>query len=210
MKERPIIFSSPMVRAILADHKTQTRRIIVWNRKHDEDDGCVLLEVNQQGEKTPGRFWPWAIHDGDEDPIVCPYGVPGDWLWVRETWWHNDSIPGRDGICYRADGEMPSYMDGEPWRPSIHMPRWASRILLEVESVRVERLQEISEADAVDEGYAGTGLGTLISADEIDSARETFAQEWDSLNAKRGYGWDTNPWVWVVTFRVLNPEEAKL
>ena len=223
MKERPIIFSGPMVRAILTGRKTQTRRVVAWNRKHDEDDGCVLLEVNQHGEKTPGRFWPWAYHDGNEDPIACPYGIPGDRLWVRETW-YTPTSPWPDPDHPEEEHPPVSYSDEELYpghwkkRPSIFMPRWASRILLEVIEVRVERLQEITGVDAQREGVRWP-IGNAAyrahkarrtSPQEQDAHRVgLFIGEWNKLNAKLGYGWETNPWVWVVEFRVLEAPNGR-
>lgn len=179
-RERPILFSGPMVRAILAGTKTQTRRVV---------------------KVEPGKL------DVGENP-ACPYGVPGgSRLWVRETWYDDNAtrdaepIPTShdDFIHYRADGEAHDQfeeLDGFlRWRPSIFMPRWASRITLEVTEVRVERLQEITEADAWAEGIAAHVVRPI----------HDYAALWDSLNAKRGFGWDTNPWVWVVSFRRLTP-----
>lgn len=191
MKERPILFSGAMVRALLDGRKTQTRRVVKLN-----DAGRV---------KRAGKQW------HIDDPAVasgCPYGVPGDRLWVRETWSHAKALSSE--LFYRAtDGEqcsgrqLPlSYIEREArWRPSIHMPRWASRITLEVTGVRVERLQDITADDARAEGvftpeahYAQNGPTAPIS---------NFAGLWADIN-----GWDSwnaNPWVWCVSFRRLPP-----
>ena len=136
-KERPILCSAPDVMAILDGRKTQTRRIM---------------------KPQPNRTWPdevtphWSVGGnrtlpGASNPLRCPYGVPGDRLWVREAWRLPDGAP-KGWVDYRADDTR----DGFKWKPSIHMPRWASRITLEVTDVRVERLQDISEADAMAEG----------------------------------------------------------
>ncbi len=178
MKEHPIIFSAPMVRAILAGRKTQTRRVV--------------------------RPQPPAGFDGS----IEQYGLyaPGDHLWVREAF-ANIAIAGYPPTWfYRADGEeLPPY-DGRcvdnRWRPSIHMPREAARILLELTAVHIEPLQEISDADANAEGFE---TPATLYADEPLSEQWPnlrFAKFWDSLNAERGYGWDANPWVWVLTFKV--------
>ena len=153
MKERPILFSAPMVMAILAGTKTQTRRVI--------------------------KPQPSVAQN-------CPYGTPGDHLWVKETFW-----TGGDAVNYRADGEMPEYMrDVSRWKPSIFMPRKLSRITLEILDVRVERVQDISEEDAKDEGgLYGAG-----------SYRDGFAVLWDSINGKK-HPWESNPWCWVLTFK---------
>lgn len=191
-RERPIIFSSEMVRAILDGRKTQTRRVI---RNPERLSGLML-----EGEAVD-----W-----------CPYGRPGDLLYVREAWrprW----TPERGHILrYRADGSD-SPEDGalasriaeiysrrgspdhkQPWRPSIHMPKWAARIWLEVTAVRVERVQEISVWDARDEGVqVETHPDGGIKSGYIDG----FRKLWDSINADRAYGWEENPWCWVVSFK---------
>ena len=216
MKERPILFSGAMVRALLADAKTQTRRV-------------VKMESHQQIEqRDDGRDWPW-MYDGERDAdywMACPYGQPGDRLWVREThapqadcwgswerWTRGEGGPAPI-IRYAADAEKAPFI--ERWRPSIHMPRWASRITLEVTGVRVERLQEISEADAKAEGadcLTWSGIeGT--AADLIDwplkevahPHRNGFAVLWESINGPES--WNANPWVWVVSFRRLDAKEA--
>jgi hypothetical protein len=154
MKERPIIFSDAMVRAILDGTKTQTRRIVK-----------PPLEQN-----TPA--------------VACPYGKPGDWLWVRETWAEQAG-----DVIYRATDTT----ERKLWKPAIFMPRWASRITLEIESIRVERLQDCSRADAMAEGYPAKNM-----ADGPDPL-EWYATLWNNIN---GLGsWDANPWVWVISFR---------
>lgn len=177
MNERPILFNGEMVRAVLDGRKTQTRRLI-----------------KQRLPGAPRSFPAYAIEDGphegkwgfswEDGDLPCPYGAPGDRLWVRETWGLDEP-----GILKKCNGKLSLYMDDDKldrhfkllykatqsmdpdypmhWRPSIHMPRWASRITLEVVSVRVERVQDI--------------------------------------NAKRGYGWESNPWVWAVEFKMVTP-----
>lgn len=174
MKERPIIFSAPMVRAILDGRKTQTRRVAKIARidAHPQDARVKIATMAGRGE----QFW---MNCQPEHPQhitrACPYGVPGDRLWVRETWQaffadevpadrprgprHTMGIPAQPEresfVFYRADGDLSHPEDGSEaiWRSPIHMPRWASRITLEIVSVRVERLQEISEEDAIAEGF---------------------------------------------------------
>lgn len=161
MKEHPIIFSSEMVKAILCGHKTQTRRVI---KKH-------------------------SIPLGVEDCLtLCPYGQVGDRLWCRETWY--SSPDKKEMYGYVADKDIPH---GKAYRilPSIHMPRWASRITLEITEIRVERIREISITDIIAEGfYPHPGW-----------PNQMFDKYWDSINAQRGYSWESNPWVWVINFK---------
>lgn len=184
MAERPILFSGPMVRAVLSGAKSQTRRVV----KPQATSGPHDLE---QTIGTPDSLAAFVRHR-------CPYGVPGDRLWVRETW--------GPGPFYRADDETISPSDG--WRPSIHMPRWASRLTLEVVNVRVERLQDISDEDARAEGCPCYVCGAPLDgrsendchcfhkqADAYD-----FRNLWDSINAERA-PWASNPWCWVVSFK---------
>jgi hypothetical protein len=173
MAERPIIFSGPMVNAIILAKKTQTRRAV--------KKPAVLEWLDQ--------FLPEFVAAPDNH--LSPYGYAGDRLWVRETF----AAPwGLDYHLkfYRADHPEPLPNDGR-WTPSIYMPRQASRLKLHVNGVRIERLKDISEEDARAEGVSQTTNG---------SYRASFALLWDSLNAKRGCGWDLNPWVWVIDFRV--------
>jgi hypothetical protein len=245
MKELPVLFKGEMVRAILDGRKTQTRRVVKPQPARDARDvmkvGPRLWHIGKwerEGVTSPAG---WA------QIFKCPFGDPGDRLWVRETWkpgaWRDD---GRIAIDYKASPELTKtpwlripnddmdekfsdywhkwsnelqYAGIEPdddgyylwepgksplkWKPSIFMPRWASRIMLEVVSVRVERLLEITPGDAKAEGIE-------VARDAYKGAPEAFIQEvyvrkfaklWDKINAKRGLGWDVNPWVWVVEFR---------
>ena len=179
MKERPIIFSGPMVRAILDGRKTQTRRAV---------------KPQPLWVASPGV--PFKTMDADpKGTINCPYGQPGDRLWVRES--HYMILQTHDGgagaVEYRADycDELAS---GIRWRPSIHMPRSASRITLEVVSVRVERLDEISEEDAKAEGYKSQSI-----MENPDAGRLWFRDLWESINGPGS--WAKNPFVWVVEFK---------
>lgn len=174
MKEHPITFRAPMVRAILEGRKTQTRRVA----KVSSDD-C------KSGFITPvAGFVPRTIV---EHIKYCPYGTPGDILWVREAYLYDDSW---DEPIYRADGER-DLPTGLRWRPSIHMPREACRIMLEITEVRVERLNDISGPDCLAEGITH-------DSDKYGSVTHTYRELWESIN---GVGsWDLNPWVWVISF----------
>lgn len=196
MKERPILFSGPMVRAILDGRKTQTRRVI-----KDVSADCELFINAGDG------FWQQCYRD-DSGAIhskswltKCPYGKPGDLLWVRETFARNEVLPLMDReageFIYRADlNGRGATKYTATWKPSIHMPRWASRITLRITDIRVERLQDISEGDATAEGvmFGETGF----------SARVCFVALWQSINGKSpGRTWSDNPWVWVICFEMI-------
>lgn len=150
--------------------------------------GLMVLKI-QSGEKTQTRRVA-KTHLGanckPRFPWKCPYGEKGDGLWVRETWG-----PYEGGVIYRCDESPNCKPDGGAWKPSIFMPRWASRITLEITDVRLERLQEISELDARSEG---------VNPYSCETALEQFPKLWDSINAKRGYRWETNPWCWCISF----------
>ena len=217
-KERPILFSGAMVRALLDGTKAQTRRIV-------KGASSVMLHhvggVDVTAEEVRRRF-------------RCPYGVVGDRLWVCETWclahdeWaHNEppadgrpSSPEGEGVYYRAtEPECETPEGRSPWRPSIHMPRWASRITLEVTDVRVQRLQDISEEDARAEGARrfddipdvspyGTGPrwsmeSPTSTAQCLGSPQMAFANLWNRINGEGA--WDANPWVWAISFKRVQP-----
>lgn len=204
MKERPILFSAPMMRAILAGKKTQTRRVVkpqppgLWMKPETavitDHHGCwAFSRIAPNGMAVA---WPRGANS-----IRCPYGVPGDRLWVRETWF--PETPNR--AIYRADGEFEDGYAGPGWRPSIHMPRWASRIILEVTDVRVERVQAITEEDAKAEGVPPERAARIGADHGTLQHTLAFAVLWDSINAPRGFGWATNPWVWCLTFKRVLP-----
>ena len=180
--ERPMLFSAPMIRALLAGTKSQTRRVV-------KDTGLYAIDAAIHGPETAAREL-LALASR------CPYGQPGHKLWVRET--HMDL-----GACflYRADHgaetERALVAPGQQWRPSIHMPRAASRITLEVTEVRVERLQAISRGDAMAEGcpFANMAAGP--------DPRDWYRDLWNEINGPGA--WGLSPWVWVVAFKVLKP-----
>lgn len=185
MSEKPILFSGPMVRAILEGRKTQTRRVV-----KPQPDGQLECVIRHEVSGRACWMVPGADQRAKDFRFHTSYEV-GTKLWVRETW--ADNIPGcPNGITYKADhintkGDGPA--NPIKWRPSIHMPKAAARIWLEVIGVRVERLQEITYDDCLREGMwnCGTDVNTLAA----------FQDLWQNLNAKRGFGWSANPYVWV-------------
>lgn len=216
MKERPIIFSADSVRSILAGRKTQTRRVIIpWP--------MAAFEPAEPGvwvrTESKSYFEGGMVADAYRQP--CPYGQPGDLLWVREPWrlksWSASAHYGE--AEYRADGRVrevdgpwtfgkafPAGREPEAWRSPLHLPRWASRLTLEVVEVRVARLRLITEADAEAEGVEAfslvIGFGGVRRRVPGETAREAFARAWDEINGKRA-PWASNPWVWVLQFEVV-------
>lgn len=213
MKESPIPFKGDMVRAILAGQKTQTRRPINPQPAfgcHYEINGAHNAALHLSDADGTLRYVPPTGQSKDH-MLHCPYGQPGDRLWVRET------------FAYAQDGTVVycASMVGSPWdaitrraitwHPSIHMPRAICRITLEITDIRVERVQNITSDGAIAEGaYEVRKVGddiahatwTMDGLDwRYDTPREAFAATWDSLYAARSLGWDVNPWVWVVTFK---------
>ena len=187
---KPIIFSTSMVKAILDGKKTQTRRVIKI------DDAPENWKISIAGT---------SIVRAEPYDVKLPRYAAGDILWVRETWsehqeYYNNSakVFAEPHYIYKADGVY-----ANKWHPSIHMPKEAARIFLKVTDVRVERLQDITEEDAITEGMSKT----LVDGVVFISAKGNFHVFWDSLNIKRGYGWDTNPWVWVIEFEKIEREE---
>ena len=239
-QEHPILFSAPMVRAILENRKTQTRRVIKPQPEfYVNSDAAALL--------AKGRLLSVAS-GGWIDFVKCPYGVPGDRLWVRESIWQkklwtepyypghyacgeyidhgmtlrwfepwmlnrengekgHDIIYGLDEtigdhVRYIATDDAPDPIEEKyeyQWctRPSIHMPHWASRINLEITGIRIERVQDISEQDAITEGVSPS----ICPPYDHIAHKAAFMTLWDSINKKRGYSWDSNPWCWVIGFR---------
>ena len=232
IKERPILFSAPMVRAILEGRKTVTRRAIKV-QPHIDASGNFCVGRSNYGQDGYGKPMTKHFVNG-----CCPYGKPGDRLWVRETFallgnedgccidWQDNLVKGdeRDAArIYRAScppgdyglNQIPAKAEWKPdteameydgaWRPSIHMPRWASRILLEITDVRVERLQDITYEQAAAEGVHRGPLREWCASDEGGACHKypvpAFRDLWQSV----GGNWDANPWVWVVEFKRVTP-----
>lgn len=216
MKERPILFSAPMVRALLAGRKTQTRRIMKPQPTEDTES------------RWPGWKWPSAkcrsMVEIDKAACLGPYGAPGDTLWVKEAWRTSTAVddkpgsiletPGNgygwpvwceaDGVEHRHGGKAiggPGFTDPGRYRNARFMPRWASRITLRVTSVRVERVQAITSDDAKAEGAPVDPSDPLCGRGSM-AALSWYASEWDAINGKRA-PWSANPWVWVVGFEVV-------
>lgn len=218
IKERPILMSAPMVRAILEDRKTQTRRKVGLDKfcsrvpdgfkieyfVEEESEEWLAISNDESGE-FPAGFNPW---------IKCPYGTVGDRLWVRETF--AESATG--GFVYRADDTDDNWMRrcwGKfAWTPSIHMPRRASRILLEITNVRIERLQNISRDDCIAEGIYEYQDGNYFYSPENGGYGSPYAAYKALINKINGAEtWGRNPWAWVIEFKVLEvkggSDEAK-
>lgn len=208
VRERPILFSGDMVRAILAGTKTQTRRVVTpsrYQRKYVAETWGKRVPTIAEWNDMAGQAARMHIS-------TCPYGVPGDRLWIRETWRISDSapahLPNEPVSCHYRAG--PDEVAGGPWRSGRFMPRWASRVMLELAAVRVQRLQEISEEDALAEGFVrghATGRvalspGGFHIGPVWPSACAAYEEVWDSINGKRA-PWASNPWVWALTFRRL-------
>lgn len=197
MKERPIIFNDAMVRAILDGRKTQTRRIVKPQPEAGAQFSGWIVE-SSEAKREGCATWhvgPTTVLAKRRSYARCPFGQPGDRLWVRECF----SDTGL-GPVYRASVSERHWLG--KWTRSIHMPRWASRITLEITAVRVERLQDISEADALAEGAVrATPVDDGYVADEFGTYAAGFEALWQSIYGAES--WQSNPWVWVVEFRRL-------
>lgn len=218
VKEHPILFRPEMVRAILDGRKTQTRRVVKSTRPigacHRETRGVPGTESFE------ASFAFWTERGVEKFFLPCPYGQPGDRLWVKETWLTSKACDGRSPsslrghgwpLWYVADGAVfwtgardggPDFVTPGKTRVSIHMPRWASRITLEITGVRIERLKEITEADAAAEG--ADGPKPMLEGGEIVEIgptchRHGFQDLWEQLHGKDS--WAANPWVWVISFK---------
>jgi len=224
MRERPILFSGPMVRALLDGRKTQTRRVIKPQPPALAARATTFIERFDPGEWP---WWWWLDSDGArffQPAFRCPYGATSDRLWVRETWGLNDyqfergPIPKArppqledNGLCYAATEDDSEIRNELRWRPSIHMPRWASRLTLEITEVRVERLQDITAADAEAEGVREPSIGPIHvfshgSSGILDPEKADPLALWQILwrFINGDDSWAANPWVWAITFRVVS------
>ncbi|WP_346396806.1 hypothetical protein [Pseudomonas syringae] len=229
VKERPILFSAPMVRAILSGQKTVTRRALKV-QPHIDVSGNFCVGGANYGQDIYGK--PVTKHFVSSH---CPYGQPGDRLWLRETWYcdHLQVLSGpylkpedldvvearEDGtLVYAADGLAPYEAEQPAWKPSIHMPRWASRILLEITDVRVERLQEGDGETAFESRYVAEGIHRIHHGDgdyyfhpfkdepgpgNWSDPFDAWRELWVSINGAES--WNANPWVWVVEFKRVTP-----
>lgn len=197
MRERGILFQGRLVRAILEDRKTVTRRVVV--PQPVTAIRAFLVSVSPVAANLGKWRFVHADGTGDGPAVLCPHGRQGDRLYVRETW-----APARDGdsgaevTIYRADWEGngkpegPTYFPDFRWHPSIHMHRWRSRIDLEIVNVRAERLQDMDEEEAIAEG---------IHPDESKDPLARFRGLWNEINGPRGFAFKDNPWVWRIEFR---------
>ena len=212
-KERPIIFSGEMVRAILDGRKTMTRRVVKCGVSAD----CESF-INVGGDHWAQMF---RAEDGEMYPKCwsdpCPFGQKGDRLWLKESWqvWTEFNSVAPDGLLEAMGGvaypDVNYLANGNKWdarvRSPIHMPRWASRITLEITDVRVERLNEISEGDASKEGverieHGPHEVGSVPVHPFTSSYRDAFVALWNKINGKK-HPWNLNPWVWKISFKKL-------
>ncbi|WP_194760989.1 ASCH domain-containing protein [Klebsiella variicola] len=220
MKERGMIFNAEMVRAILDGRKTQTRREVKLNldiaclaTTYDwatslavnHYQGLTEEQIQQKAESLRGVIHPVILGNGQMVSIICPHGKPGDRIWVRETFaalepGSYEQVKPQEGHCqdlrYAATDRLAKSdadIRGYKWVPSIHMPRWASRILLEITDVRVERLKSISDRDALREGCSAADMKSG------DCVADVFARLWASIYGSDS--WNANPWVWVIEFK---------
>ena len=210
MKARPILFNGEMVRAILNGRKTQTRRMVKF--PINADPRYVTLTRMQDGFADGVRPVFGAPDEPNWFSAKSQFGTIGDRLWVRETWMQDHSSEQQHALHKASWGNTP---EGQRWTPSIHMPRWASRITLEITGVRVERVQEITEEDAKVEGvesvmfqneqfWKAYGSNPIPGGGELTATRlaaQSFRTLWQSIYAN----WDANPWVWVHEFRRIKP-----
>jgi len=236
VKQIPILLNGEMVRAILDDRKTQTRRVVksidhdlLDMMSEDAETGAPdseLLELlygpsTDDNGKIVREQWMVRCTECPEEGVLTlgqGFGCIGDRLWVRETWRgvigiNSPHEPLKTGIarytpdqeyCLRVEYRATQGVDAEPWRPSIHMPRWASRITLEITAVRVERLQDISEKDARAEGVCGEAEAAESGLRWHDKPLRAFRFLWQSIKGPES--WDKNPWVWVLEFKRVDSE----
>lgn len=210
IKERPILFSAAMVRAILEGRKTQTRRIMKAQPMEDwRPYSYGELHKMEDDGPNPDKVIGWGpVNDDGLEGYKFPYGQPGDRLWVRETFSLDESCKGTIPYYRATDHES----CGQPWKPAIHMPRWASRIMLEITNVEAQRLQSITQNEAEAEGMVPPlhPDGARKNVEKLkpgESCRGQYADLFDSIN---GNGtWQNNPWVWVISFKKLDATHPK-
>lgn len=202
-KSRPLICAGTSVKGFLAGTKTQTRRTRWLDAINEAPGDWRYSEV----DSTHGEFvWQNTPDISRVMVLRCPYGVVGDRLWVREAWAKSDECNG--SIIFAADDPDPSDCENGRWRSSMFMPRRYSRITLELEGVRVERVQDITAADVLAEGVTFLGrdgmlaIAPIVSASDLAHLRGAYSALWDAINKKRGYSWAANPYVFALTFRV--------
>jgi len=194
---KSIIFTGDSIRAIMDGRKTMTRRPIKPQPK------IVTAIYPDASIETELLF-----RNGDQR-IHCPYGQPGDLLWVRETFAYCPTdFKDTKGIIYKADAKYNDYVGGHEWLSPRFMPRWASRITLKITGVWVQRIQDIPNEDLISEGYY-TQDELYVEYGKYAHAKEWFIKLWDSINRKRGFGWDTNLWVWAIAFEKTNQGGAR-
>lgn len=215
MRERPILFQGAMVRALLAETKTQTRRSVSPQPSQSfipdgptRNYSRTLVDL-KTGEQYPDPVVRFGVTDENED-YPCKFGRPGDRLWVKECFSSHGAFGAHGLITYRADIADGKEPHGLHWRPSIFMPRTASRLLLEITAVRVERLNVITEADAKAEGvepmqenHTAAAVASIFGAKEFAAHKSAYATLWEQINGRGS--WALNPWVWVIEFRRVAP-----
>lgn len=211
MKERGIIFNGAMVRVILSGQKTQTRRIMKqqpperWSPVTSSGEPDLQARTYTQGVVDRHgclQAGPQVFGVADEEwGAVSPFGQPGDRLWVRETFWQPRD---KSETLYRADGAI---LGCGKWTPSIHMPRSACRLLLEITDVRVERLNDISNDDAMAEGMDDGTSDAALAAGWFEKPRRAFERLWAQIYGQES--WDGNPWVWVYEFKLVPASAGK-
>ena len=212
VKETPILFSTDMVKAILDGRKTMTRRIIKPQPHHEDSLECGTYTpalIDKDGMMYPADYQIFGAYTLDgEIGWKCPYGTIGDRLWVRETWCQPDLSD--DEVWYKASCDE-DVIELIKWKPSIHIPKRYCRIWLEITNIRVERVQDITESDAIAEGSQLPIENLPKSCQQaVWSERQQFSRLWDSINLKSG-SWESNPWVWVISFvRTLRKSPAEL
>ncbi|SBS28990.1 hypothetical protein MSP8886_01393 [Marinomonas spartinae] len=224
MKERGILFNTDMAQAILDGRKTQTRRPvkkeivdqIIWiGSSGDDENEFELLGLKHDKWRDDGVIQPaeWLLYNTEylEEgviPIGQQLGAVGDRLWVRETFCWGGYVKDHEDLLYRADCDYSLEERGDlPWTPSIHMPRWACRLVLEITNVRLERIQDITEADAKAEGTITEEMAANSGLDWRFGDRKQFQDMWDKVYPN---SWDNNEWVWVIEFKIAELNGKKM